>query len=150
MLFIGESPPASGRFFYSGNSGLYRAVRDVFHTVDASINDDTFLARFREYDCYLIDACRDPVDHLEAKARRAACMEGEAWLSRSIRQLQPEMIVSLARSIRHHVERAIQRAPWHGPVLDVPYPGRWIRHRDMFSAEVLPYVTALRARKELN
>jgi hypothetical protein len=149
MLFIGESPPASGRFFYSGNSGLYRAVRDVFQIVDPSINDDTFLARFREYDCYLIDACRDPVDQLEPKARRAACIEGEAWLSRSIRRLHPEMIVSLVRSIRDNVERAIDMAHWHGPILHLPYPGRWIRHREIFSAELLPYVTALLDRKDL-
>ena len=30
LLFIGESPPASGRFFYHGDSGLYRAIREVF------------------------------------------------------------------------------------------------------------------------
>lgn len=149
MLFIGESPPASGRFFYSGNSGLYRAVRDVFHTIDPSINDDTFLARFRKYDCYLIDVCSDAVDQLEPKARRAACMEGEASLSRSIRLLQPEMIVSVVRSIRENLERAINMAHWHGPILHLPYPGRWIHHREIFSAELLPYLTALRDRKNL-
>lgn len=149
MLFIGESPPASGRFFYSGNSGLYRAVRDVFHTVDPSINHETFLARFREYGCYLIDACTDPVDQLEPKARRAACMESETSLSQAIRQLQPEMIVSLVRSIRENVERAINMAHWQGPILHVPYPGRWVRHREIFSSDVLPYLTALRDRKDL-
>ena len=147
ILFIGESPPASGRFFYSGNSGLYRAVRDVFQAVDPSIDDDSFLARFREYGCYLIDACPDPVDQLEAKERRAACVEGEASLSRTIRRLQPEMIVSLVRSIRENVERAIQMAGWHGPILDVPYPGRWIRHREIFTAELLPHVKALLVRR---
>jgi hypothetical protein len=149
LLFIGESPPASGRFFYSGNSGLYRAVRDVFHTVDPSVNDDTFLVRFREYGCYLIDACLDPVDQLEPKARRAACIETEPSLSRCIRKLQPEMIVCLVRSIRENVEHAINMAHWHGPVLHLPYPGRWIRHREIFSAELLPYLTGFRDRKDL-
>ena len=147
MLFIGESPPASGRFFYSGNSGLYRAVRDVFQTVDPSISDQTFLARFREYGCYLIDACPHPEDQLEPKARRAACIEGETSLSKTIRRLQPEMIVSLVRLIRENVERAIEMAHWHGPVLHLPYPGRWIRHREIFSAELLPCLTALRTRE---
>jgi hypothetical protein len=30
ILFVGEAPPASGRFFYQADSGLYRAVRDTF------------------------------------------------------------------------------------------------------------------------
>jgi hypothetical protein len=147
MLFVGESPPASGRFFYSGNSGLYRAVRDLFQAADESINDETFLVRFREYGCYLTDLCPDPVDQLEPRARRAGCIESEPSLSRNIRRLQPEMIISLVRSIRENVERAAQRSGWHGPVLQVPYPGRWIRHREIFKAELLPYVKAVRARR---
>jgi hypothetical protein len=34
LLFIGESPPASGRFFYRQDSGLYRAIRDAFRRQD--------------------------------------------------------------------------------------------------------------------
>jgi hypothetical protein len=30
VLLVGESPPASGRYFYVANSGLYRAIRDTF------------------------------------------------------------------------------------------------------------------------
>ena len=30
ILFVGKSPPASGRFFYQADSGLYRAVREAF------------------------------------------------------------------------------------------------------------------------
>ena len=43
LLFIGESPPASGRFFYRGDSGLYRAMRDAFHAVVPLSTDDNFL-----------------------------------------------------------------------------------------------------------
>jgi hypothetical protein len=143
MLFVGESPPASGRFFYCGNSGLYRGVREVYQAADPSLDDDTFLVRFREYGCYLTDLCPDPVDQLEPSARRAACMQAEPSLSRNIRRLQPEMIISLVRSIRDNVERAVQRSNWHGPVLHVPYPGRWIRHREIFKVELLPYVRSL-------
>jgi hypothetical protein len=38
ILFVGEAPPASGRFFYSANSGLYRAMRDVLkHSIPGSM-----------------------------------------------------------------------------------------------------------------
>jgi hypothetical protein len=147
MLFIGESPPASGRFFYSGNSGLYHAIRDVFQAADRSVSDDMFLVRFREYGCYLIDLCPEPVDQLESRARRTACIGGEESLSRIIRRLQPEMIISLVRSIRDNVERAVQNSDWHGLVLDLPYPGRWIRHREIFAAELLPHVKGLLVRR---
>jgi hypothetical protein len=46
LLFIGESPPASGRFFYRQDSGLYGAIRDAFRGIDPSITDETFLGIF--------------------------------------------------------------------------------------------------------
>jgi len=55
ILFIGEAPPASGRFFYSANSGLYRAMRDAFRTVDPQIDDENFLSLFQALGCYLTD-----------------------------------------------------------------------------------------------
>jgi hypothetical protein len=140
VLFIGESPPASGRFFYRGDSGLYRAVRDLFQTADPSVSEENFLYRFRECGCYLIDTCPDPVNHLDPQARRAACVAGEPSLVRDIRRLQPETIVSLMRSIRDCIDRAAAKANWCGPILDVPYPGRWIRHRRVFMAKLLPYI----------
>lgn len=143
MLFIGESPPASGRFFYRADSGLYRAVRDVFQAANASITHENFLAQFRECGCYLIDACADPVDQLNLKERSAACLRSEPSLSRRIKRLQPDLIVSLVRSIRGNIDRAAAKADWHGPILDLPYPGRWIHHRQVFTAELLPYVKAV-------
>ena len=143
MLFIGEAPPASGRFFYQGDSGLYRAIRDVFHEVDHSITDENFLCTFQRCGCYLIDVCGSPVDNLDRKPRRAACIAGELLLSRRIRRLQPESIVSLLRAIRGNIERAASRADWHGVILDVPYPGRWARHREIFTAKLLSHVASL-------
>lgn len=52
ILFVGEAPPASGRFFYSANSGLYRAMRDAFKSADPRIDDQNFLRRFQALGCY--------------------------------------------------------------------------------------------------
>jgi hypothetical protein len=57
LLFIGEAAPASGRFFYRRDSGLYRAIRDAFRALDPSMTDERFLAIFEKAGCYLIDAC---------------------------------------------------------------------------------------------
>jgi hypothetical protein len=143
LLFIGESPPASGRFFYRRDSGLYRAIRDAFRMIDRSITDDTFLDIFQGSGCYLIDTCPAPVDHLDAHSRRAACLAGESALARRIRHLEPAGIVTLVKSIRDNVQRAAGHARWRGPILDLPYPGRWARHRKIFLEGLAPQLERL-------
>jgi len=138
LLFVGESPPASGRFFYQRDSGLYRAIRDAFCALDPSVTDEQFLGRFQSAGCYLIDVCAEPVDHLDGPARRASCLAGEPFLSRSIRRFQPAAIVILLRSIQGNVRRAAERAGWRGPMIELPYPGRWVRHREAFLRCLVP------------
>ncbi len=132
MLFIGESPPASGRFFYRGDSGLYRAMREAFEAIDPSLTDATFLAAFQAAGCYLIDLCPRPVDHLDSKSRREACRASEEGLARTIVRLQPSAIATLLRSIEANVLRAASGAKWNGPFIHLPYPGRWVQHRKIF------------------
>ncbi len=143
LLFIGEAPPASGRFFYQRDSGLYRAMRDAFRLIDPSMTDDGFLAVFQSSGCYLIDACPRPIDQLDPRSRRAACLASEPSLSRAIRRLQPHAIATLVRSIRGNVERAASLAGWTGPLIDLPYPGRWSRHRQIFLDTLVPQLRAL-------
>ena len=143
LLLIGESPPASGRFFYRRDSGLYRAIRDAFRTADPSITDDTFLETFQHLGCYLIDACAEPVDGLDVRSRRSACLASEPALTRKVRQLQPAAIVTLLKSIRDNVRRAADRAGWHGLIVELPYPGRWASHRKVFIEGLVPQVKQL-------
>jgi hypothetical protein len=132
MLFIGESAPASGRFFYRADSGLYRAMRDAFRAVDPGIGEDNFLSAFKEAGCYLIDLCADPVDQLPADLRRAVCLASEPRLTRAIRRLRPGKVATVVRSIEDNVARSLSRAQWQGEVIRLPYPGRWARHRELF------------------
>src|SRR5215475_10648558 len=87
LLFIGEAPPASGRFFYSRNSGLYRAMREAFAA-----------------------------------------------------------IAPLLRAIASHVERSASRGNWHGERVELPYPGRWLRHRRDFVRALEPTLRDLLSR----
>ena len=140
LLFIGEAPPASGRFFYCRNSGLYRAMRDAFYSIDPAIDDDNFLEVFQASGCYLTDLCSKPVDRLDTKSREAARRAGERSLSRKIAQLQPATIAPVLRSINAHVSRAASRAEWAGQMIHLPYPGRWHQHRSAFIETVAPVV----------
>jgi len=143
LLFVGESPPASGRFFYDSNSGLYRAMLEAFETCGFSVENATFRAFFCSFGCYLSDLCVDPVDHLPPKARRATQVAGEPSLERTIVQLNPPTIVTLLRSIEGNVGRAAARADWHGKFIHLPYPGRWARHRKLFVDQLVPELRKL-------
>lgn len=140
ILFIGEAPPASGRFFYNEDSGLYRALREVFQSVLPSLTDEAFLPGFQKSGCYLIDLCGRPVDKLSSKARRRICSQSEPKLAAAIRSLHPQVIVVLVRSIAVNVRRAESLANWSGEHLEVPYPGRWHHHRSRFLRALIPFL----------
>ncbi len=144
MLFVGESPPASGRFFYSGNSGLYRAMRAAFQTADSSIGEESFLAAFRSRGCYLTDLSHEPVDHLDAHLRRTMRRKGEKLLAQEIMRLQPPMIAPVLRSIVDNVGNATTLANWRGQILQLPYPGRWSQHREAFIKALVPFLRRLK------
>jgi hypothetical protein len=143
ILFVGEAPPVSGRFFYSANSGLYRAMRDAFRAVDARINDDNFLSVFQASGCYLTDLCPKPVDHLDTESRRRARVAAERLLSEKLIRLRPETIAPVLRAIVPHVGIASSRANWRGEVIELPYPGRWHRHRTEFLEALEPRLQEL-------
>jgi len=138
MLFVGESPPASGRFFYQADSGLYRAIRQTFVAAFPELKDADFLESFRNLDCYLIDLCGSPVDRMTPKNRQLACARGEMRLGATIRRLNPEVVVTVVRSIAANVRRAIARAKWQGELVELPYPGRWESHRVEFERTLKP------------
>jgi len=138
ILFVGESPPASGRFFYQADSGLYHAVRRTFIPTFPELEDVDFLDAFRALNCFLVDLCGRPVDHMDRKERAKTCDAAVIRLSRMIRQLQPRIIVTLVRSIAVNVRRAELLAGWRGERVELPYPGRWKKHRLEFSAGLTP------------
>lgn len=143
ILFVGEAPPASGRFFYQADSGLYRAVRGTFIRALPALERRDFLKSFRSLGCYLVDLCGKPVDRLVPKDRRNACIDGEARLSAMIRRLRPMAVVTLVRSIAPNVRRALRRAKWEGRYIEVPYPGRWLRHRIEFEKQIVGFLQTL-------
>ena len=139
MLFVGEAPPASGRFFYQADSGLYRAIKDTFaKAFPSSVSDKDFLKLFQELGCYLVDLCGRPVDRLSKDARRKACARGEVRLATALRRLRPEVVISVVQSIAANVKHSQQKANWSGVTIALPYPGRWEHHRLTFLRALVP------------
>jgi len=143
ILFVGEAPPASGRFFYQADSGLYRAVRDAFLAAGRATPEANFLGTFCALGCYLVDLCGKPVDRLTQTARVKACRAGEPRLSKVLRQLRPALVVVVVRSIANNVQRSEKHANWSGRNIELPYPGRWNRHRAAFLAGLIPVLRRL-------
>jgi len=133
LLFVGEAPPASRRFFYKADSGLFRAIRSTFIAVFPTLRNEEFLESFRSLNCYLVDLCGTSVDRLNSKQRKRACVEAEARLSRILKEISPRIVVTVVRSISANVRRAQRQADWSGAYFELPYPGRWKRNRQAFA-----------------
>lgn len=126
VLFVGESPPAGGTFFYKGDSGLARytklAFQRAYRLPDLAMAD--FLHGFKAAGCYLDDLCLEPVNRMTMSDRRAAWKRDVERLARRLEADLPGIIVPILRSIESSVRQAGERAG----LLDrlrsaIPYPG---------------------------
>jgi hypothetical protein len=152
ILFVGEAPPASGRFFYHADSGLYRAIRDTFMAAFPSLRSSNgkFLEAFRGMGCYLVDLCGKPVDRMDRSSRRCVCEAGEKRLARKLRTLRPMIVITVIRSIGSNIRRAEAAAGWSGLHLELPYPGRWHHFRVSFRRQLMSLLrTALPNKDQL-
>lgn len=147
VLFAGESPPASGTFFYARNSELYRATREAFSEVFPGLHSaEAFLDRFAELGCYLEDLCHVPVNRLNAQERRKARKDAEPAFAATLAALQPQAIVVLLKSILPNVERAAAAAQVPAELHVVTYPSRWHRHRLAYRRELAAILRGLYGR----
>jgi hypothetical protein len=139
VLFVGEAPPVSGRFFYAEDSGLFRAVREAFVSAFPETgNHSSFLEVFRGASCAFTDLCDRPVDHLRPAARRVRRDASESRLAAEIAATRPRALVTVVRAIEPNVRRAAARAEWEGELRVLPYPGRWVQARSRFVAALAP------------
>ena len=116
-LFVGESAPHGGTFFYNQNSGLYREIRKAFRGKEA------FLEDFKSYGFYLDDLVLEPVNHLAARDRITRCRESISSFAKRLTRYKPEAVVILLMSIKPMVLRAIEEAGLSYEPFCTPYPG---------------------------
>jgi len=110
-LFVGESAPAGGTFFYCGNSNLAFYTREAFEAVLGSFGDMSgFLQAFRDRGYYLLDLCPEPVNHLDRRPRRAARKAGIPYLASAMSGLRPAYVVVVMKEIQGDVAQALSRA----------------------------------------
>jgi hypothetical protein len=141
-LFVGESAPASGDFFYHGNSNMLRYTKEVVESVFGKTDD--FLGAFKSYGWYLDDLVLTPVNQLGPQDRRAKCREAQNSLAVRIAEYRPEAIVSMLVGIEKIVEAAATEARSIAPRFSVPFPGNGQQARFRVKmAEILPKLPRL-------
>jgi hypothetical protein len=122
-LFVGESAPASGRFFYSGDSSLFHAMKRAFG------NRETFLEDFKEKGFYLDDLVLTPINKLERHERFTQRQEASPKLAKRLVEYKPKAVVVVMRAILPAVWKAMRMAGISYEPFCVPHPafGNWTR-----------------------
>lgn len=124
VLFIGESRPSNGTFFYRGDSRLARYTREAILDEHEDAPPAVFLERFRSMGCFLVDLCEEPVNWLSASERRIAREAGETKLAKKLEKLQPLAIIVVMKGIAQSVERACRKAKICVPRHVLPFPAQ--------------------------
>jgi hypothetical protein len=128
VLFVGESLPAGGTFFFNGDSNLARYTCKAFAKALGTPDDvRSFPSVFRDQGCYLIDLCAVPVNHLSGPEKKAARVAGIPALACELHKHRPVAVVVVMKAIEKHVVRALVQAGMsHVPVSVLPFPAfRW-------------------------
>src|SRR5688500_3174792 len=97
VLFVGESAPAGGTFFYDEEnpSKLRRVTEAVMRKELAGRIGPDFLDSFTTLGCYLDDLCLEPVNQLPEPARTEACRACEPDLAERLKVSAPRVLVAI-------------------------------------------------------
>jgi hypothetical protein len=127
LLFVGESAPAGGTFFYARNSTLYREMCTAFvAALPQMFGSGDFLETFRTAGCYLDDLCLEPVNDLPKRERKEKRTQAEDALARRLRRYRPEAVVAIGKTTTApHARLALARAGLGDVACNiVSFPGR--------------------------
>ena len=136
VLFVGESAPAGGTFFYQADSNLFRATREACTLAFGNVPDGpAFLWWFRDKGFWLCDLADRPVNRNRGRPRKLEVNAGVAGLAAVIADAQPDFVVSVKTSIETEVRQAAERAGFAGNrIVVLPFPlYQW---RDVYVREL--------------
>ena len=112
ILFVGESPPASGGYFYFGKGTVFASTQRAFAQAFQRTfsNPAEFFRFFQHSGCFLEDLSHDPVDNLASLERERAIIGCIDSLAHRLRESQPEFIIGFLKKIESPVARAASLA----------------------------------------
>lgn len=130
VLFVGESRPANGTFFYQGDSNLAKYTCEAFSQAGKPVLERIeFLQQFKAKGCFLVDLCPQPVNQLPHAERREARRQGEAALAETLAELRPRAIVVVMTGIAGNIRRSVRQARQQElPLHVLPFPAMGHQH----------------------
>jgi hypothetical protein len=131
-LFVGESAPNSGKFFYLGDSNMRLYMEKALKGSFKESHD--FLSAFKNHGWYLDDLVLTPINQLTPKERKAKCEAAQAKLALRIAEYRPEAIVCLLSRIDKFVRAAAIASGSDASFYSVPFPG--MGHQKRFHAKI--------------
>jgi hypothetical protein len=136
VLFVAESAPAGGSFFYQADSNLFFATREACELAFGSVPQGRdFLRWFQARGFWLYDLAKRPVNRQRGRPRKLAVSAGVAELADLIAEAEPDFVVAVKTSIESDVRQAADRAGLRGNrILVLPFPlYQW---RDVYVREL--------------
>lgn len=135
-LFVGESAPSGGTFFYLENSNAYRYMKKAFGC------PDDFLNWFKAHAFYLDDLVPFPIDDLQKESdRRRMHDEHVADLAGRITTHDPVTVVCLLRGIDRPVRKALEVSDSQANYHCVHFPGNGQQNKFLADMkEILPSI----------
>jgi hypothetical protein len=144
VLFVGESAPAGGTFFYFANSNLYEYTRKAFQLVFGPKCGQgvAFLEFFRDHEFFLDDLCLSPVNNLDKPSRRRICKQNIPSLVTRLRDYQPEVVAIVKIDIEPYVRASLIKADL-GSVIYRTFPFPAMSHQWRYVTEMTEFLSSL-------
>ena len=142
-LFVGESAPASGAFFYKGDTSMARNMKAAIESAGLG-GSGNFLDDFKARGWYLDDLVLTPINKRTQAQKKVEHRVAKPRLALRIAEYRPLAIVSLLYAIADIVKAAADKAGLDTPFYRVPFPGNGQQKR--FKAEmarILPMLPRL-------
>jgi hypothetical protein len=137
-LFVGESAPHGGTFFYNQDSGLFREIRKAFKSAES------FLEEFKRSGFYLDDLVLEPINHLPRIARTSLQKQSIPAFASRLKTYNPAAVVILLKSIKPMVLAAMRQAGLSFEPFCTPYPGMGNQPRfHQAMAQIIPSLPTL-------
>ncbi len=136
-LFVGESAPHGGTFFYKADSNLYRQLYKAFGA------PDDFLVEFKNQCFYLDDLVLEPVNQIKnLRARNEVRLKAVPSFAQRLIDYQPKAVVALMCAIEPMVRAAMRQAQLFVPFHVVPFPN-YKKNRLRFYREMTEIIPQL-------
>lgn len=126
VLLVGESPPASGKFFYvrSPMTGFtVEAFKKAHGSCVPSKDQEEFLRYFKGCGCFLDDICHFPVDKLPKDIRERRLAEAVSEFAKRLARMRPDAIAVVLKKIEPHARIAAAQAKLDVPIYVLPFAG---------------------------